>query len=332
MNHFFCPKCHNAHLNITDQATCPACGAVFTIKQGVVDFINDITDSQESIQQTVDGFGWQWNNTRYGHTKGSIGYGKELFYSRYPVDESQMEAYLKDKIVLDPAVGSGRVEHVFGHLPAHIYANDLSSAVYSATQNLSALTNISYSRGDIFNLPFADETFDAVVCHAILQHTGNAYEALKALASKTKKDGVLFFDLYRRAVPPRDFCDDFIRDQISDLPPRVAYEKLLPLTRLGESIANANITITVPEDIDFLGIEAGEYDLQRFLYYKLLKMYWHPEMSFEENHVVNFDWYYPKLSERYTPEEIRSWTHSLGLHIAHFMATEGGIGVIAIKR
>lgn len=55
-------------------------------------------------------------------------------------------------------------------------------------------------------------------------------------------------------------------------------------------------------------------------------------MSLEENHIVNFDWYYPKISPRFTEDEVKEMVAELNVDMIDYKATEGGIGVIIKKR
>lgn len=329
---FVCPKCGSELEVFEKYCVCKTCATEYLEEDGIPNFLTQ--DLKHEVQQTTDGFGWQWNNTQYGHTEGSIEYGHDLFFSRYNLSKNELMELLKDKIVLDPAVGSGRVEHIFGSFPKLIYANDLSNAVYAARKNLESFgnDNIIYLRSDMQKLPFKDGFFDAVVCHATLQHVENPKVALKSMLLKLKKDGIILFDLYKKAAPIRDFCDDFIRAKISELEPSEAYEEIIKISKLGEIMREMKVKINIPHDIPILEIEAGEYDLQRFFYYKILKMFWNDGMSFEENQVVNFDWYYPKISPRFTEEEVKEMLNELDVKIIDYKVTEGGIGVIIQKK
>lgn len=265
-----------------------------------------------------------------GHNDGSKKYSEQLFFDRYGISPEEFKDYIKDKVVYDPAIGSGRVEYIFAPHAKEVYATDLSNAVYKAKENLTnTFNNIHYFKGNLINPPFQNNSFDAVVCHAILQHTGNTFEGIKSLTNVLKEDGIIFFDVYRKAAPLRDFTDDFIRSLVSDLEPQEAWNKLIPITKLAQELYEKNITLD--NAIDELDIEAGEYNLQRFVYYKFIKTFWNENMSFDDNHMVVFDWYYPKVSERYTIEEVEAWLKELNLEVIKFHSLEGGIGVIARK-
>ena len=88
----------------------------------------------------------------------------------------------------------------------------------------------------------------------------------------------------------------------------------------------------MPEDVPLLGIRAGRYDIQRLIYWNFAKMFWNDQLSLEENHHVNFDWYHPRYAHRHTEEEVRGWCSEGNLKIVHFDAQESGFTVRAVKR
>ena len=53
-----------------------------------------------------------------------------------------------------------------------------------------------------------------------------------------------------------------------------AWALLRPLTKLGKALADLHADIEVPEDIPYLGIKAGRYDVQRLIYWHFAKLYW----------------------------------------------------------
>lgn len=330
-----CIKCGVQIKNIDlskDSIRCENCNSIYGIDDGIIDFsvIAEVTNT-EDVNHTTKAFGWQWTNHSTGHNDGSKEYGKELFYDRYGLSEDEFAEYIKDKVVYDPAIGSGRMEYIYAPHAKEVYATDLSISVYEAKHYLKdTFDNINYFRGNLIDPPFLEDSFDVVLCHAIIQHTGNTFEALKSLTKVVKKDGLLFVDFYRKPTEIRDMTDNLIRKKMRQLEPDVADETLKSLTKLGEEFRKH--TITIEEDIPFLDIEKGEYNLQRFMYYKLLKVFWNDNMSFDDNHNVMFDWFYPEISERYTLEEVQEWFNNIPeLKIEKLVALEGGIGVIAKK-
>lgn len=144
--------------------------------------------------------------------------------------------------------------------------------------------------------------------------------------------GRFMFYVYRRKAVIREFTDDAIRAALQPLTDEQAWEALKPLTQLGIALGRLEQQIEVETPIPFLGIEAGKLDLQRFFYWNIFKAYYRPELSFDEMHIVNFDWFRPLNCQRHSPEEIRQWCAESGLTIEHLDVQEAGITVVAQKK
>ncbi len=68
-------------------------------------------------------------------------------------------------------------------------------------------------------------------------------------------------------------------------------------------------------------------DVQRLIYHLFLKCFWNPDLAFDENAAINYDWYHPQLSSRHTLPEVESWFIDSGLTIAHRCVDPYGITV-----
>ena len=151
------------------------------------------------------------------------------------------------------------------------------------------------------------------------------------LARKLRGGGRFLFYVYAKKAVIREFTDDHIRHHLQNLNDEEAWKALESLTRLGITLGDLNVKFEVPEDIPVLGIKKGEYDLQRFFYWNICKMYYRPEFSFDEMNHVNFDWFRPLNCHRHTPEEIKKWCQEAGLMIEHMNVQEAGITIVAVK-
>jgi hypothetical protein len=60
-------------------------------------------------------------------------------------------------------------------------------------------------------------------------------------------------------------------------------------------------------------------------------MFWNDELSFDENHHMNFDWYAPRYSFRQTEDEVRRWCAEADLKICRFASEESGYTVRATR-
>ena len=84
--------------------------------------------------------------------------------------------------------------------------------------------------------------------------------------------------------------------------------------------------------IPLLGVKAGTYDVQRFVYWHFLKCFWDESDNFDRSVGVNFDWYYPKFAYRHTPSEVKKWYRDLKIKIVTFKEIESGISVTGQKK
>ena len=139
------------------------------------------------------------------------------------------------------------------------------------------------------------------------------------------------FYVYAKKAPIREFTDDYIREKLQHFSDEEAWEMLKPLTLLGKKLGELNINFEVPEDVNLLGIKKGETDLQRFFYWNICKMYFRPELSFEEMNLINFDWFRPLNCHRHTAEEIEKWCREVGLDIELKYVHNAGITIVGRK-
>jgi hypothetical protein len=101
------------------------------------------------------------------------------------------------------------------------------------------------------------------------------------------------------------------------------------LTELGQQLREARVTLHFEEAIPLLGIQAGDIDLQRWVYWHLLKCFWDDGGNELASVVENFDWYHPPIAYRHTPEEVQGWVEEAGLTVIQLVAADSGISVWA---
>ena len=102
------------------------------------------------------------------------------------------------------------------------------------------------------------------------------------------------------------------------------------ITELGKVLSELKVDVNIPA-VDILGIEAGNYDIQRFLYHFFAKCFWNPDMDFQANAAINYDWYHPTLCTRHTLEEIENWFETAALSIKHRHVDPYGITVRGVR-
>lgn len=244
-------------------------------------------------------------------------------------DDEELRAYLarRDRI-LDAGCGNGRVTALLASLAppeAQIVGADLVAADV-ARENLAGLSNVELHDADLLgDLSHLGE-FDFIYCQEVLHHTGDPARAFGNLSRRLAPGGELAIYVYRRKAPAREFADDFVRRAMAEMPYEEAMEECRRIAEVGRALSELNATVTVP-DVPTLGIEAGEYDVQRFVYHFFMKCFWSDELDPEGNAVLNYDWYHPQDCTRHTLDEVLGWFAAAGLEPVHRYVDPYGITV-----
>jgi arsenite methyltransferase len=189
----------------------------------------------------------------------------------------------------------------------------------------------AFIQADLNQLPLPDASVDLIFSEGVLHHTDDTRRALTAVTRLLKPGGRILFYVYRKKGPIREFTDDYVRGRMQAMTPEQGWQAMGPLTKLGKLLGELDIEIDIPERIELLDIPAGRINLQRFVYWHVLKAFHRSAMTLDEMNHINFDWYAPKNAHRHTAEEVRTWCASLNLAIEHERVEEAGITVIARK-
>lgn len=291
--------------------------------------------------QTQDIFGFKWSKRDTYESDAVKKSGASWLIERY-FDNSydKLNEFLnkdgKRKIILDAGCGSGYSSLLlFGdELKKHDYLGiDISDAVQDGKERFQEIgINADFIKASIMDLDFIpNESIDIIFSEGVLHHTDSTENAIKYLSKKIKKDGYIMFYVYLKKSVIREYTDDYIREQLMPYSNEEAWEKLLPLTKLGKQLGELNIDIDIEEDIDFLGIKKGKINLQRFFYWNICKAFYKPEYTIDEMNHLNFDWFRPLNCQRQTPEQVYEWCKNAGLNIVHSNIQEAGITIIAKK-
>jgi SAM-dependent methyltransferase len=234
-------------------------------------------------------------------------------------DAGELRAYLAGKKrILDAGCGNGRVTallHTNSGPTAQVVGVDLTAADV-ARRNLEGLPRLRIEQGDLLGDLSALGTFDFIYCQEVLHHTRDPKGAFVNLTGLLEPGGEIAIYVYKVKAPAREFVDDYVRRAISGLPYADAMKAMEQITELGRVLSDVQGKVKVPA-VDVLGIEAGEYEVQRFLYHFFCKCFWNADLSFEANVAINYDWYHPQLCTRHTVQEVREWFRDAGLAVNH---------------
>jgi ubiquinone/menaquinone biosynthesis C-methylase UbiE len=302
----------------------------YSILDGIPNFVVSINDQiQKQVQES---FGEKWTQSDFGQDDDEFEKKiKPIYLEMMGLEKNDLNIF-NDKIILEVGIGSGSSSRLWGPQAKEFHGVDISKAVYRVPLNLKNLTlNLILSQADINKLPYHDESFDVIVSNGVFHHTPDTKLALRNSLKKLKVGGFCIFYIYKKKSPIREFSDDYVRNQISNLSYNDAWEKMRSITDFGKSLSNQKIEIFIPSDISVLGIKKGKYDLQRFIYDYIFKCFWNDSWGYDYSNLVNIDWYHPKYCWRHTEEEIRSWCHDLDLTVNYIKELESGYACFVIK-
>ncbi len=289
--------------------------------------------------QTCQSFGFKWARRDSYESPAVNEKTRKWLLDRYCAGDASLPSKWLEgsrKLILDAGCGSGfSALLLFGDLiNAHDYLGvDISDAtevakVRFAERNLQA----DFLQCDLMNLPIPDGSVDLIFSEGVLHHTDNPEQAVHSLACKMKPGGRFLFYVYAKKAVIREYTDDYVRHQLQFMTNEEAWEALKPLTQLGIALGKLNASITIPQGIPFLGIKEGNYDLQRFFYWNICKMFYRPDWTMEEMNHINFDWFRPLNCHRQTPEDVARWVAESGLLLERIATEEAGITVVARKQ
>jgi ubiquinone/menaquinone biosynthesis C-methylase UbiE len=100
--------------------------------------------------------------------------------------------YLRDGMsLLDVGCGPGTITaDLASRIPAGtVVGVDLFSDVIGAAQNAFGSANLRFQVGDVYALDFADDSFDLVYAHQVLQHLGDPVGALRQMLRVLRPGG-----------------------------------------------------------------------------------------------------------------------------------------------
>lgn len=308
-------------------------GRTLTLVRGILRASEYVSEAQS---QTRESFGFKWAK-RDTFEGGVATYMRQWLVEKYgDVPNAPWFAeHGEHPVVLDAGCGAAlSALALFGPALSRIryLGVDVSTAVDVAAERFAEQGfPATFIQTDLNQIPLAPNSVDLVFSEGVLHHTDDTQRALSAVVRHLKPGGRVLFYVYRKKGPIREFTDDYVRNQMQSMTPEQGWKAMMPLTKLGRALGELNIEVEVPEDIDLLGIPAGNVNLQRLFYWHICKAFYRSDMTLDEMNHINFDWYAPQNAHRHTVKEVRDWCAGLNLRIEHERAEEAGITVIAQK-
>jgi len=342
---FVCPECKaTLHLDSISQRTSEdvvsgiiACkvGHSFNITNGIPRLLPKSIEKNK--QETQVSFSMKWKTegvNKYGLDGPIAAFHHEWYLKRYGWEsEQEFEDFLgSHELILDAGCGVGRdVKWFAQNTKGVVFGIDISESIDEAKENLKCFPNVVLVQGDITKLPFPKGFFDFVSCDQVIHHTPDTEQTFRHLVEHVREEGTFSTYTYKVKGPIREFADDFIRKHATNMTYEECHELSRQLTLLGKALSELNATVDVPEDIPLLKIKKGKIDVQRFIYWNMMKCFWNEEHGMQASIMTNFDWYHPKDAHRHRPEELERWMSQCGLRKVHFDIGDAGVSVRAIR-
>ena len=302
------------------------------VVDGIPRFVDDYDEGQSQVR---DSFAYKWERRETYDSERRRQIAAAWILERYGFDsvDDLRSHFAAASPVLDVGCGAGYTAATWlaPGWGGRYVGSDISRAVDVARERLGEIDGTSFVQADVLRLPFRDDSFGAIMAEGVLHHTPSTEAAFKALVPLLRPGGELLVYVYRLKAPLRELADDYLRDRVSGLEAEQAWEELRPLTRLAQALSELDVEVDVPEDVPLLGIAAGRHDVQRLIYWHFAKLFWHPELSLEENNHVQFDWYHPRYAHRHTEDELVGWCDDADLEVVHLDVQESGLTVRARK-
>ena len=106
---------------------------------------------------------------------------------------------VKVKTVLELATGTGLIAKHIVNAAAHIEATDASAEMITEAKRDNRSAKLHFSVQDMFRLPYADGSFDAVIVSNALHIVPQPEKALREIRRVLKDDGVLIAPTFTHA-------------------------------------------------------------------------------------------------------------------------------------
>ena len=141
-------------------------------------------------EATIRSFGEEWEKFNV-FDEGEVQRAGDEYFDIVPA------ALLGPSVVaMDLGCGSGRWTRYLSSKVGHIDSIDPSEAVLHAARTHGDLKNVRWTQAGVDNIPFADGTFDLIICLGVLHHVPDTRGAIGKAAAKLRPGGHMLLYLY----------------------------------------------------------------------------------------------------------------------------------------
>jgi len=244
----------------------------------------------------ADNFGFQWNFFR--KTQLDSYSGHKVSTERFWKATGWPPEKMKDAWVLDIGCGSGRFAEVALSSGCNLIALDYSNAVEACYENLKHHSNLHIVQGNVYELPFANETFHYIYSLGVLQHTPDVKKAFLSIPFKLKSGGEVAVDYYEKTWKSFLLPKFWLRF----ITKRIAKDRLF-------SILQITVPILLPVSIFLGAIPLIGNLLKRLIpvanYKGILPL--NQQQLFEWALLDTFDWLSPEYDNPQNENTARKW-------------------------
>jgi SAM-dependent methyltransferase len=226
--------------------------------------------------------------------------------------------FFRGKRVLDAGCGSGRHAYYAAKYGAEVVAVDLSDAIDVAYKNTRHIGTVYTVQADVYNLPFAQESFDFVYSIGVLHHLADPEGAFRNLLRYLKPGGEIQIYLYwsPESQPVKKAMLSAVsaaRRVTTRLPHRLLYWISYPLAALAHAgfvipyrvLRSARSTATLAER---------------------LPMRQYVDYPFQVCVNDQFDRFSAPIENRYTRAQVMAWLARAGLEQVGVIPNWGWLG------
>lgn len=263
------------------------------------------------------------NDARQVATAESFGFEWSRFSEMYSEWESNFREYMQPhepeffqgKRVLDAGCGSGRHAYYAATYGADVWAVDLGPAVEVARRNTAAFNNVNVVQADLYQLPFATESFDFIYSIGVLHHLPDPEAAFRNLLRFLKPGGEIQIYLYWKPQnQPLKMsllkAVTAMRQVTTRLPHKVTYALSYPAAcaAFGLFVWPYRVLSRIPG----LGQIAERIPMKQYAHY-----------PFRVCVNDQLDRFSAPIENRYTKQEVEAWLERAGLEASGVRANYG---------
>ena len=264
--------------------------------------------------QTAQSFGFKWKKFPIISSEWQRQL-KTWFLEMYDYTLPQFKHFIDGKKVLDAGCGMAWRTEWFRQLnpSGTVVGLDIAREAVKTGKKLWTADVIVAS---LDTLPFSNDFFDYIACEGVIHHTPDPQRFLARLVEVLKPAGSITLYVYKKKPFLRALVDSAVREKTTRMSATECLDFCKKITLLGKQLYELDGTVEVP-DIPALGVEAGKYTVQSFIYQYFLKCFWDwADQDYDRSLAINFDWYSPELAHSFSRHELEDLLSGCGLRIS----------------